>query len=219
MFKNLHTATKLFILCSLFLVALGVATYQLIVEKRIAIDFARKELVGVQYLGTLREAYASALIGAPANRSTGPPPKSQTQVLAALAAAEATAGRQLHTAELAAAFAGGLAELWAGLADRTRLDVLAKARRLAVRIGDDSNLTLDPDLDTYYLQDIVVSKIPVLIGQLIELESLLGRVDGADLPSPERRARALMVDGLMGSTMDEMQRNWRPPIRETLTEA
>jgi len=57
MFKNLHTATKLFILCGLFLVALGVATYQLVVEKRIAIDFTRKELVGVQYLGALRDAY------------------------------------------------------------------------------------------------------------------------------------------------------------------
>jgi len=207
MFKNLHTATKLFILCGLFLVALGVATYQLVTEKRIAIDFARKELVGVKYLGTLRDAYVSALIAAPGNASTGSPPKSQTQVLAALASAEATAGRGMHTAELAAALASKLAELWARQEDRTRFDALATARRLAVRIGDDSNLTLDPDLDTYYLQDVVVSKIPILIGQLSELQSLLGRSGGADSRSPESRASALMVDGLLRSTMDDMQRN------------
>ena len=205
MFKNLHTATKLFILCGLFVIALGVATYQLVIEKKIAIDFARKELVGVQYLETLRDAYVSALIASPGNTSTGPPAKSRTQVLDALASAEATAGRSMHTAELAAALAAGLASLWAGEADRTRLDVLAKARRLAVRIGDDSNLTLDPDLDTYYLQDIVVGRIPILIVRLSELQSLLGRVGGADPPSPESRARALVVDGLMRSTLDEIQ--------------
>src|SRR5689334_2984710 len=99
MFKNLHTATNLFILCGLFVIALGVATYQLVIEKKIAIDFARKELVGVQYLGTLRDAYVSALIAPPGN--TGPTPKSRTQILAALASAEATGGGTVHAAELA----------------------------------------------------------------------------------------------------------------------
>jgi signal transduction histidine kinase len=207
MFKNLHTATKLFILCGLFIVALGVATYQLVVEKKIAIDFARKELVGVEYLVALRDAYVAALIAPPGNASTGPTPGSRTQVLDGLASAEATAGRTMHTAELATALAAGLSELWAGEADRTRLDVLAKAARLVVRIGDDSNLTLDPDLDTYYLQDTVVTKIPALVGQLSELQSVLGQVGGADSPSPERRARALIVDGLLGSTMDEIRKN------------
>ena len=207
MFKNLHTATKLFILCGLFIIALGVATYQLVIEKQIAINFARKELVGVEYLGTLRDAYVSALIAPVGDASPGPPPKSQTQVLDALASAEATAGRAMHTAELATALAAGLAELWSGQPDRTRLDVLAKARSLAVRIGDDSNLTLDPDLDTYYLQDIVVSRIPILLGQLSELQSLLGRAGGADSPSLQRAAHALMVDGLLRSTIDEIQKN------------
>src|SRR5262249_7845290 len=78
---------------------------------------------------------------------------------------------------------------------------------LAVRIGDDSNLTLDPDLDTYYLQDIVVSRIPLLLGQLSELQSLLGEVGGGASPSPETRARARMTDGLLRSTMDDLQRN------------
>src|SRR5262249_20878596 len=139
--------------------------------------------------------------------STGPSAESRTQVLDALASAEATAGRGMHTADLATALAAGLGELWLGQADRARPDVLAKARSLAVRIGDNSNLTLDPDLDTYYLQDIIVSKIPVLIGHLSELQSLLGRAGGADSPSPERAARALMVDGLMRSTVEEIQKN------------
>lgn len=49
MFRNLGTSTKLVILCSTFIVAIVVAIYSLVVEKQIAIDFARKELVGVRY--------------------------------------------------------------------------------------------------------------------------------------------------------------------------
>ena len=37
---------------------------------------------------------------------------------------------------------------------------LPRFQALESRVGDDSNLTLDPDLDTYYLQDIVVTKVP-----------------------------------------------------------
>lgn len=207
MFKNLHTATKLFILCGLFIVALGVATYQLIIEKKIAINFARKELIGVHDLGTLRDVYVSALVAPLPNTSAGPLPKSRTEVLDALASVEATSGRTTRTVELAKALAAGIGEIWANREDQARQDVLAKARRLAVRIGDDSNLTLDPDLDTYYLQDIVVSRIPLLVGQLIELQSLLGRISNAGSPSPEIRAQALMVDGFLRSTMDEIQRN------------
>ena len=47
MFRNLGTSTKLFILCSTFIVAIAVAIYSLVIEKQIAIDFARKELVGL----------------------------------------------------------------------------------------------------------------------------------------------------------------------------
>src|SRR5262249_42355955 len=103
MFKNLHTATKLFILCGLFILALGVTTYQLRVEKKIALDLPRNELAGAKYLDTLRDVYVSALIAPPGNTSPGPPAKSRPQVLDALAAAEATAGRSMHTAELATA--------------------------------------------------------------------------------------------------------------------
>jgi hypothetical protein len=43
-------------------------------------------------------------------------------------------------------------------------DVLAQAQSLILRAGDDSNLALDPDLDSYYLQAIVVTKLPAWLG-------------------------------------------------------
>ena len=61
MFKSLRTSTKLFLLCSVFVGSLLVATYGLVAEKEIAIQFVRKELVGVQRLDALRRTYAFVL--------------------------------------------------------------------------------------------------------------------------------------------------------------
>ena len=61
MFKSLRTSTKLLLLCGVFVGALAVATYGLVAEKQIAINFVRKELVGVQHLEALRGVYAAIL--------------------------------------------------------------------------------------------------------------------------------------------------------------
>jgi hypothetical protein len=45
----------------MFIVAIVVAIYSLVAEKEIAIQFARKELVGVRYLESLRGVYAAIL--------------------------------------------------------------------------------------------------------------------------------------------------------------
>ena len=61
MFRNLRTGTKLLILCGAFILAMAVPIYGLVTEKQIAIEFARKELVGSRYLGAVRDIYASLL--------------------------------------------------------------------------------------------------------------------------------------------------------------
>ena len=65
------------------------------------------------------------------------------------------------------------------------VDALTAARNLGSRIGDDSNLTLDPDLDSYYVQDVVVAKMRTLLTQIGELQSQLGC-----LPLNSRRPRS-----------------------------
>jgi hypothetical protein len=157
MFRNLSTSTKLFALCAAFLIAIGVAIYALVAEKQIAIDFARKEVVGVHYLETLRDVYAAVLAEPLDENATGREGAAAEATLKALDDAEAAAGGVLQTAELEQALANSLRELWlpnaedqAERSDKSFLilDALAKARNLATRIGDDSNLALDPDLDS-----------------------------------------------------------------------
>lgn len=206
MFKNLRTSTKLFLLCGMFVGAIILATYSLIEEKQIAIGFVRKELVGAQYLEALRGVYA-VILAEDADASQAA--RSQASVdaaLSTLAAAEATGG-SLHTARFAQDLATSVRDLVAqGSSNEKRtliVAALARARDLAARIGDASNLALDPDLDSYYVQDIVVKKVPALLSQMGELQSLLTSSPSGD----DLQVRPLLLDGMIRSSIEEIERD------------
>src|ERR1700687_3509424 len=210
MFRDLSTSTKLFILCSTFIVAIVVAIYGLVAEKQIAIEFARKELVGVRYFETLRRVYAAILTEPLGVNAAGQTP-SPEEALKSLDAAEKEAAGTLQTAALEQSLATTLHKLWskeAGGKDQSSLvvDALAKARDLAARIGDDSNLALDPDLDSYYLQDTVVRQMPRLLGQIGEAQTLPGAPSDAPL-SNEDKARLIALDAMTRSTAEEIERD------------
>jgi hypothetical protein len=168
MFKNLRTSTKLLLLCGMFVISIAVTAAALIAEKQIAIAFARKELVGSRYLAIVRDIYPAILIqqDGPSFAQSRPSPD---EILKALAAAEADVAGRLQTAELERALAESLRELWSGKnvaqnTDQLVLEALSNERKLASRIGDDSNLALDPVLDSYYLHILVVDEMDVLLG-------------------------------------------------------
>ncbi len=166
MFRNLRTSTKLLILCGTFSVSIGVPVYGLVTEKRIAIDFARKELVGSRYLATVREIYAAVLAAQSGHDSAGGLRAPTDAAVQALAGRGHRTGGARCTGGHAGAVAVALRELGPGDAGNGRigpsvLDALSKAQALAARVGgDDTNLALDPDCNTYYVQSIVVRKLP-----------------------------------------------------------
>ena len=191
MFKDLRTSTKLFILCGMFMIAIGVTTYGLVREKLIAIEFARKELIGTKYLATIRDLFATVLARQPFNavstQSIDPP----RDLLNDLAKAQGDGDATLHTGKLAQALARSL-KSWSINAERAAahiiaLDTLATAQQLATRIADNSNLTLDPDLDSYYVQSLVAKKLPALLRQLGELQLLHREIAVAGAPRANNR--------------------------------
>jgi signal transduction histidine kinase len=217
MFKNLRTSTKLLLLCGVFVGALAVATYSLVAEKQIAIHFVRKELVGVQHLEFLRGVYAALLkenLAAPPGARGG---SIAREALDKLAAAHKADSEQLDTAALEGTLGEAIDKL-ASAPDHDQrrtafVEALNAARNLASRIGDDSNLTLDPDLDSFYVQNIVVAKIPALLSEIGELRSELetpSSVEGA----PETIAvRRLVLDGSIRSTLDGIERDLQASYR------
>src|SRR5262249_5082764 len=172
MFKNLRTSTKLTLLCAMFIISIAATTYSLVAEKQIAIAFARKELIGSKFLGTLRSIYETILTGKPFNSSAPVPGASAHEILEALTAAQSDAAAPLHAGGVVQGITGALPRLGSNspVGDSANtVDLLAGMQQLASRIGDDSNLTLDTDLDTYYLQNILVDQLPKLLGRLGEL--------------------------------------------------
>jgi signal transduction histidine kinase len=200
-FRNLSTSTKLALLCGTFVIAIAVAIYGLVAEKTIAIEFARKELVGTRYLETIRGVYGALL--------TEQRTRSAEEVLAALASAEADAAGKLQTAEFNHELVALLRQLpvgepQGGSTDARFLAALATAQRLASRVGDDSNLTLDPDLDTYYLQNVVVKALPAILGYLGESQALSSRPAATISAIDDRKIRLLVLDGLIYAALDAL---------------
>src|SRR4029078_10638051 len=209
MFRNLSTSTKIFILCSMFIVAIVVAIYSLVAEKEIAIQFARKELIGVRYLESLRGVYA-AILAEPTRTNANGQTASPEETLKSLDAAEQDAAGTLQTAALDQSLETTLRKLWSKGAEGDRraliVEALAKARDLATRIGDDSNLALDPDLDSYYLQDTVVRQMPRLLGQIGDISGLIGTSSVPSLSSGDK-TRLFASVAMARSSAEEIARN------------
>jgi signal transduction histidine kinase len=196
----------------MFVVSIVVATYGLVAEKLIAIEFVRKELIGAQYLEALRRVYASILTDERASSAIA-----ETRTPDMLTAAEADTAGSLNTVELERSLAEAVRKLSSGGANGPKhaliVDALDKARDLASRIGDDSNLALDPDLDSYYVQDIVVTKMPTLLDQIGELQSLLRTTLPPSSSSSGLTAPPLILDGMIRSTFEGIERDSRASYR------
>ena len=217
MFKSLRTSTKLLLLCIVFVGALVVATYGLVAEKQIAIDFVRKELVGVQHLEALRGVYASILTENPVAPPSARERSATTEALHRLAATGSVSSEKLDTAALERVLAEAIDKLASAPDEVQRralfVEALTAARNLASRIGDDSNLTLDPDLDSYYVQDMVVAKMPTLLSQIGELQSQLEMPFSANWTSESLAVRTLVLDGMIRSTMEGIERDLQASYR------
>ena len=210
--KNFRTSTKLLLLCGMFVASIILATYSLIEEKQIAIGFVRKELVGVQHLESLRGVYSIILAEGPKSLQVAQAQESVDGALNALTASETTAPGSLQTAKLAQSLAAIVRRLSSAGPDGEKraliAEGLAKARELAARIGDESNLALDPDLDSYYVQNIVVKRVPALLSEIGEFQSLLRTASLTGSPSSDDlRVRRLLLDGMIRSTIEEIEQD------------
>jgi len=203
--KDSRTSTKLLLLCGAFVGSIILATYGLIKEKQIAIEFVRKELVGTRCLKALQSVYSHILAAADNSRPI-PTQQSTDEVLRTLRSFKAETDGALHIAAPADSVAAAVRALSSATTndDKHALTVaaLVKARDLANRIGDDSNLTLDPDLDSYYVQDIVVKQVPDLVSELGELQSLTSMSASA---ANDGQVRISLLNGMIRSTIEKIE--------------
>lgn len=148
MSKSFGIAAKLALAISLFALPVGFTIYMLYDSQQIAIDFGNKEAQGNLYLRELRHGHGTLLSG-------GDP----TAIATTLAKAEVDFGDGMQSTDQAAA-----AE--AALKSAKPADAAPAIRALITQVGDKSNLILDPDLDSYYVMDLVLLKVPDLLDRV-----------------------------------------------------
>ncbi len=219
MFKDLRSGTKFLILCAVSLVLTSVATYALLAEKQISIDFANRELVGSKYLALLRPIYMIVLT-TQANGHLGEPHASD-ELVNSLSRADAESGT-LHIRDFIKKLAATLHDLSARTSVGTQADdiyddiyiaTLKNLRDVAARIGDDSNLTLDPVLDAYHVENIVVTHLPTVFEEFGQVQ-LLARVANASNESAvDRKARLIALDSLLRANINDIVRDLRAAER------
>jgi signal transduction histidine kinase len=223
MFKDLRTSTKLILLCAMFMISVAVTTYNLVAEKQLAIAFARKELAGSKFLGALRPVYVAVLANRPFNPSALELEAPAYNALKTLSKTQSGAISTLQMGPLVEALSNQLVHPGSIPDPANATELLAKMQQLAARAGDSSNLTLDPELDTYYVQDIIADRLPKLLGRLGDLQIVPVQSFADAAPANEHKARFLVIDGLIKSTIEEIDSDLKAAYRgsadETLRQA
>ncbi len=161
---RLRVGRKLLLIYLLDLSAVVYISGILIHEKYMSIDFSQKEIVGNAYLTSVREALVQvATLSADGHLGV----REIARTEAALSAAEQQYGAGLQSGELNARLRAALDAL-AHASPVNRAGVLRDAftacRDLITRVGNQSNLILDPDLDSsYYSMSLSVLRYPALL--------------------------------------------------------
>ncbi|MBY0466225.1 MAG: HAMP domain-containing protein, partial [Burkholderiales bacterium] len=199
---RLGVGRKLMLIYLLDLSAVIYVSGLLISEKLGSIDFTRKEEVGAAYVEAVRQNLMAQLVLPQAS------PSQLLQARERLAAVRTAHDESLRAADASARFAQALpgesarsaesrgpAALLPLIAERHLVD---SARELLTTVSNQSNLILDPDLDSYYVMSIVALRFPELVQVLHDGRALtqqLGAVDARRGARQSKEAQLLTLAG------------------------
>ncbi len=240
---NRLTYPQKFLLISLlFLLPLVVGLTILISLLNTDMAFARKELDGTAYLRPLRTLLAHTieeqlLAERYFSGETNLEPAVLAQHeqlkadLAALSAVEARLGPRLGTSVQYETLVNQWNRLDAQLLLRSVADnsaahgrFITTIRGLMNRVGDQSNLILDPSLDTYYLMDAVLLELPESLDLLAQTAGVAGPIAGRQALLDGERNRLTVLYGLVQANSASLDQDLKvafnedPALRTTLTQ-
>ena len=192
-FKNLKIATKLSTVVISLLIPLFALTYLLAKAGSENINFAQKEIQGVEYNQPVRKLLelTQANRGLASAQKTGADVDSQisdtrSQITSAIADLDQVDGRLGEILDVNSDWAelkNNVTRLLSDVGTLTSSDSLKRhtetignIQSLMYRVGDTSNLILDPDLDSYYLMDAVVTKLPDVLENMSSVRTTVAGV-------------------------------------------
>ena len=194
MIGKLTVGRKLALIYLLDLSAVIFISGILINEKYLAIDFSRKEMAGNDYIAVIRDALL------PLTRE----PADAARSAAAIEQAERRFGTGMRSMELSGEFSVLLRQAGAPPAHDGigPSPAFAAGRELLTRVGNQSNLILDPDLDSYYTMSLVILRFPELLEVINSTRDLALQLATAEGAQRQRmQTQFLILEGRMDATM------------------
>ncbi|WP_026960429.1 methyl-accepting chemotaxis protein [Aliagarivorans taiwanensis] len=82
--------------------------------------------------------------------------------------------------------------------------LIVKVHNAITHIADKSNLTLDPELDTYYLMEVITKLLPSTVESIGKLRGMGTGTLAADQLSAEGKLRLSMLSDLIASNIDKL---------------
>ncbi|WP_281889294.1 methyl-accepting chemotaxis protein [Paenibacillus sp. YYML68] len=219
--NRLQYGKKFLVITLLFLSALSFMMYNAVKEIQADRQFAEKERLGVRYNEGLlkvmlqfqqhRGLANGYLNGDPSLETAMKEKASQAdEAIKQMETLEAELGAQLDTT------AGWLAvkDKWMKLRDGTASMTAAQSFEVHSGLVDDtihlikhaadmSNLTLDPDLDSYYLMDLTVNNLPTLMEKLGQARGKGTGIAASQKLTPEQKLELLIfTDSIRTNSAD-----------------
>jgi len=197
----------------LFALPLTLVIYLLISEINSRVDFAQKEIYGNEYLRPLRQlreyipklqllnyqALNHNLTNLDARENLEAKIEENFQSLA-------NTDRRLGKTLVSSDKFNNLYQNWQNFKlrrsqwsletyDVVYYKLATSINRLSVQVGDTSNLILDPDLDTYYLMDATLLKLPEMQKILSQIRLISQKSSVRSDATPEERAQMITLAG------------------------
>lgn len=210
LFQNLNFARKFALIGAMSLIAVAVPLYNVVSLNLESIAFTRLERQGTLWLGALRQVMDHAqrhrgmsvlVLSGKSSVTKEELARKQQEVDAAIKAVDVVSIGDGRAVDVSADWTN-LKKKWDSLkaavltlsaeeSVKRHRELLEDLIALVGQVADKSNLSLDPDLDTYYLQDVAAGRLlPVAesIGQI----RFIGALALATRSLPPREARSLV---------------------------
>src|SRR5581483_10081411 len=195
--RDLSTRSKISLIFLLLLAPIVYTIWIVVQEKRSAIARSEQELAGSAYLAIVRPAVFALAVG------------ERTEISLAVEKARKAQKQFGESRDLGVladefAFSASMAAT-PGAAGDASDGAVEKLMPLFARVGEEYNLSIDPELDSYYLGSIVATRMPVMLGQLLAQRNLASEVSAAGEVTTEHRVRLLTLSGMLKTTLDGLR--------------
>ncbi|HBE17128.1 MAG TPA: serine/threonine protein phosphatase [Cyanobacteria bacterium UBA11149] len=215
--NRLKYPQKFALISCLFILPLSLVSYLLLSEIQSRINFAKKELFGTIYLRSLNQLW----VALPQLKTWQAQKSNPNQIITienqidnvveTLKIIDRKVGKKLATTD---GF-NRLQSTWKTIQINRYSNnktayynlMITQIDELTNQVGNQSNLILDPDLDTYYLMDATLLKLPEIQRILAEIQSISQTVSRREQATFLERAQLIMLLGMLRDYNDELNRN------------